>query len=96
MIELARDVQEMTYAPVILVGEELLPQKLKRFERVHNRVLSWVLAEPSDIDDARTLANILCPHIEIADDSWISSSPRQKGGHAASPTRSMPSRSRRR
>ncbi|MEC9247160.1 MAG: ATP-binding protein [Pseudomonadota bacterium] len=68
MIELARDIQEMTSAPVILVGEELLPKKLQRFERVHNRVLSWVLAEPSDIDDARTLASILCPQVELADD----------------------------
>lgn len=68
MIELARDIQEMTRAPVILVGEELLPQKLKRFERVDNRVLSWVLAEPSDIEDARVLAGILCPEVGLADD----------------------------
>lgn len=68
MIELARDIQEMTGAPVILVGEELLPKKLQRYERVHNRVLSWVLAEPSDSEDARTLADLLCPGIEIADD----------------------------
>jgi DNA transposition AAA+ family ATPase len=68
MIELARDIQEMTGAPVILVGEELLPKKLQRFERVHNRVLSWVLAEPSDIEDARTLAGILCPKTVLADD----------------------------
>lgn len=68
MIELARDIQEMTSAPVILVGEELLPQKLKRFERVHNRVLSWVLAEPSDLDDARCLAGILCRGLELSDD----------------------------
>ena len=68
MIELARDVQELSNAPVILVGEELLPQKLQRFERVHNRVLSWVLAEPSDFDDARTLCEILCPKVQIADD----------------------------
>lgn len=68
MIELARDIQEMTSAPVILVGEELLPKKLQRVERVHNRVLSWTLAEPSDLDDARTLAGILCAHVVLADD----------------------------
>lgn len=68
MIELARDIQEMTGAPVILVGEELLPKKLQRFERVHNRVLSWVLAEPSDLDDTRVLAGIQCPQVELADD----------------------------
>lgn len=68
MIELARDIQEMTKAPVILVGEELLPQKLLRFERVHNRVLSWVLAEPSDLDDTRVLAGLICPSLALADD----------------------------
>lgn len=68
MIELARDIQEMTSAPVILVGEELLPKKLQRVERVHNRILSWVLAEPSDLDDTRVLASILCPNVQLADD----------------------------
>lgn len=68
MIELARDIQEMSRAPVILVGEELLPQKLKRYERVDNRVLSWVLAEPSDVEETRVLAGIICPGIELAED----------------------------
>lgn len=68
MIELARDIQEMTNAGVILVGEEKLPKKLAAFERVHNRVLEWVFAEPSDIEDAAVLARILCPGITVAED----------------------------
>lgn len=68
MIELARDIQEMTSAPVILIGEEKLPEKLKRFERIDNRVLERVLAQPCDIDDAKVLARIICPNLTLADD----------------------------
>ena len=67
MIELARDIQEMTNAPVILVGEERLPQKLKAFERVDNRVLDWVLAQPCDAQDARVLAKMIAPGLDIED-----------------------------
>lgn len=67
MIELARDIQEMTNAPVILVGEEKLPHKLKAFERVDNRVLDWVLAVPCDAQDARVLARMIVPGVEIED-----------------------------
>lgn len=65
MIELARDIQEISNAAVILVGEEKLPQKLKAFERVDNRVLDFVLAQPCDVQDARVLAKMIAPGIEI-------------------------------
>lgn len=68
MIELVRDVYEMTAAPVILVGEEKLPAKLEAFERVHGRVLSWVLAQPCDLEDTRVLATLIAPGVDIADD----------------------------
>lgn len=79
MIELARDVQEMTNAPVILVGEEKLPQKLKAFERVDNRVLDWVLAQPCDKQDAKVLARLIAPGVEIADDLLESICTRTEG-----------------
>ena len=55
-IELVRDIYELTQAPIVLIGEEELPTKLAAFERVHNRVLDWVLFQPCDAEDTRALA----------------------------------------
>lgn len=65
MIEIVRDLYEMSEMPVILIGEELLPQKLKRWERVHGRIRSWVSAELADDRDFDLLREIRCPGIEI-------------------------------
>lgn len=79
MIELARDIQEMTNAPVILVGEEKLPQKLKAYERVDNRVLDWVLAQACDLEDAKVLTKLIAPGLAIADDLLVSICKRTEG-----------------
>ncbi|MGQ9370568.1 AAA family ATPase [Azospirillum sp. A39] len=55
-------------ASIILIGEEGLPQKLQRYERFHRRIFDFVQAEPCDLDDARQLALMYCPAVEIADD----------------------------
>lgn len=68
MIELVRSLQGDTQVPVLLVGEEMLPQKLRSVERMFNRVLEWGLAEPADLDDARLLAGRWCPGITISDE----------------------------
>lgn len=68
MIELVRDIHETTGVPVVLVGEENLPTKLKAFERVDNRILGRVLAEKCDVADAQHLANIRCPGVTLATD----------------------------
>lgn len=68
MVELVRDIYEGSQATVILCGEELLPQKLKRWERFHSRVLSWVPAQPISLNDARALAPIYAPGVTIFDD----------------------------
>lgn len=65
MIEIVRDLYEMSETPVILIGEELLPQKLKRWERVHGRIRSWVSAELADDRDFELLRQIRAPGIEI-------------------------------
>jgi DNA transposition AAA+ family ATPase len=67
MIELVRDINKAAQVPVLLVGEELLPQKLEAHERVHNRVLDWVLAQPCDLHDTRALASFLYPKLDISD-----------------------------
>ena len=68
MLELVRELQEHSQVPVLLIGEEQLPAKLMKVERVHNRVLEWVPAEPCDQGDARALAMMFCPELEIEDD----------------------------
>ncbi|TVO57566.1 AAA family ATPase [Denitromonas halophila] len=68
MIELVRDIYEGSQSTLLLLGEEMLPQKLKRWERFHSRVLSWIPAQPVSTADAELLAPIYCPGIHVASD----------------------------
>lgn len=68
MIELVRDIYEGSQATILLIGEELLPKKLKRWERFHSRILSWIPAQPISVDDAAKLAPIYCPDVHVATD----------------------------
>lgn len=68
MIEIMRDIYESSFAAVILIGEESLPVDLKRWERVHNRMLDWVQAQPCDLADTRHLARMYCPGVDVADE----------------------------
>jgi len=67
MIEVTRGIYEMSQAPVILIGEEQMPQKLRAWERIHNRMLDWVATQPGEMADLRHLAKIYAPGIEIED-----------------------------
>ncbi len=66
-IELVRELAMHSNAPVLLIGEEMLPSKLQRYERVHNRVLDWFGAEPCDLADCTELAKIFLPNVAISD-----------------------------
>ncbi len=69
MVELVRDLHEGGgAAPILLLGEELLPQKLKKWERFHSRVLSWIPAQPISVADAAALAPIYCPNVHVGTD----------------------------
>ncbi|MBY6244114.1 AAA family ATPase [Methylosinus sp. Sm6] len=68
MIELVRELAQHSQAPVLLIGEEMLPQKLARYERVHNRVLDWFGVDPCDLDDCKKLAEIFLRGVAIDDD----------------------------
>ena len=65
LVELVRDLYESSDATILMIGEERFPQKLKRWERFHNRVLDWTLAEPADLTDAGKLARLYSPDVEI-------------------------------
>ncbi|WP_420132625.1 AAA family ATPase [Rhodopseudomonas sp.] len=81
MIEIVREIQEKSGAPVILIGEEKLPAKLLTVERMHNRVLDWFPAQPCDLDDVRELARAFVPKVKIADD-LLDAIRAQSGGRA--------------
>jgi len=68
VIEMLRDLHEMSHSTILLIGEEQFPRKLLKWERFHNRVLVWQLAQPCNLDDARKLAAFYCPNLEVADD----------------------------
>jgi hypothetical protein len=68
MIEVVRDIYESSQAAIILIGEENFPNNLKRWERVHGRMLDWVAAEPATLADARHLCKIYAPKTQIEDD----------------------------
>lgn len=68
LVELVRDIYEGSKTPLLMVGEEQFPRKLKRWERFHNRILEWQPAEPSDLEDAKKLAKLYSPDVAIADD----------------------------
>ncbi|KMQ74034.1 AAA family ATPase [Marinobacter subterrani] len=67
-VEVIRDIYEGSNAAILLIGEELLPAKLREWERFHNRMLAWVPAQPCDLDDTRALARMYCHEVAIADD----------------------------
>jgi len=68
MLELVRDMHDGGQAAILLVGEEQLPTKLKKWERFHSRVLAWVPAQPVSLGDAQKLSPIYAPGLGIADD----------------------------
>lgn len=67
-VEILRDIYEKSQVPVILVGEEALPMKLRRWERIHSRMLERVAAEPVDDQDFAELVKIRCPDVALAPD----------------------------
>lgn len=68
MIEIVRDIYESSKATIVLIGEEALPQKLQRWERVHGRMLEWVAAQPADLPEVGILAGIRCKGIALEED----------------------------
>lgn len=68
MVEVIRDIYEATQVPILMIGEEALPAKLKEWERFDNRILVATAAQPSDRADGRLLRDLYCRKVTIADD----------------------------
>lgn len=67
-VDIIRDLYDIAHVPIMLVGEEKLPDNLKKQERFHRRVFDWVPAQPADARDAKILAPFYARRIEISDD----------------------------
>ncbi|MFD1342913.1 AAA family ATPase [Litorisediminicola beolgyonensis] len=67
MVEVLRDIYEKSFVPVILIGEEALPSKLREWERINSRMLERVAAQPIDDNDFDALARIRAPKIVLGD-----------------------------
>jgi DNA transposition AAA+ family ATPase len=63
-----RDIYDATNIPILMVGEEQLPAKLKEWQRFDNRILKTTLAEPANIADGRLLRDLYAGRVAIADD----------------------------
>jgi DNA transposition AAA+ family ATPase len=68
LVELVRDIYEQSKAPVILIGEERLPQKLQKWERFHGRIMDWAQAVPANLDDAVTLNKHYAGDVTVSED----------------------------
>lgn len=67
-IEIVRRLHDASTAPVILIGEERLPQMLQRWERVAGRILDYVGMEHATARDVDHLAKIYARGLELAPD----------------------------
>jgi len=66
--ELIRDIYDASGATILIIGEERLENKLRRWERFHNRVLEWVQGQYGDIEDTRLLSQLYAPDTQFAPD----------------------------
>ena len=67
-IEIIRDIYESSLSPIMLIGEEGLPQALERWERFHGRVLDWCPAQPVSFEDTKALCRLHVSKVTISDD----------------------------
>lgn len=62
------DIYNASQGTIVLIGEERVPASLAKLERLHNRVLEWVPAQPATLEDIRNLAAASYPKLSIDDD----------------------------
>ncbi|WP_052261771.1 AAA family ATPase [Leisingera sp. ANG-M1] len=68
VLELIRDLHDGSNIPVVMIGMEEFPHKLKKFELIDSRVMLREAAQPATMKDARMLAGVYAEGIEVADD----------------------------
>ncbi|SCW56072.1 AAA domain-containing protein [Sphingobium faniae] len=67
-VEIIRDIHDATSIPILMIGEEALPVKLKEWERFDNRILIATPAQPASPADTLKLRDHYCTRVAVADD----------------------------
>ncbi|KPA91365.1 AAA domain [Pseudomonas asplenii] len=62
------DIHNASDGTLVLIGEERVPGSLQKMERLHNRVIEWVPAQPATIEDICQLAIETYPDMTFAED----------------------------
>lgn len=62
------DLYNASQGTIVLIGEERVPASLAKLERLHNRVLEWVPAQPATLDDLHRLASVSYPALAMSED----------------------------
>lgn len=62
------DIYNASQGTLVLLGEEDVPSRMAKLDRLHNRVLEWVPAQVATLADVKRLAAASYPNLEIADD----------------------------
>lgn len=71
LAQITRELFDSTQTPILLVGEEQLPNALSKpqFKQLYRRVAAWAEAKDVTVDDANKLIPIYCPGIAFDDDA---------------------------
>jgi DNA transposition AAA+ family ATPase len=67
MLDGLRDVHDLSGVPVVLVGMQGIERRLVHKPQLARRISQWVEFLPSDLEDARTLADTVC-EVQLDDD----------------------------
>lgn len=67
-VEIIRDIHDGARVPILMIGEESLPAKLKEWDRFDNRILVARAAQPSTLSDALLLRDHYCTRADVAGD----------------------------
>lgn len=67
MLETLRDIHDLSGQPVILIGMEGIERRLVHRQQLARRISQWVEFTPSDLEDARTIADTVC-EVQIEQD----------------------------
>lgn len=66
VLETIRDIYDLANVPIILIGYEHLPKKVKRLPQLLSRISQHVQFQPADEDDIEIMAQSLVEHVQIA------------------------------
>lgn len=67
LLETLRDIHDVSTTPVFLIGMADFRRRIQSREQLVGRISAWVEFQPTDLEDARVLADTICD-VKVADD----------------------------